>query len=43
MSVYFGNDLYHRDDRMVSEVAAGAPPGARVVQAFQALRRIAVS
>ncbi|HEY2066200.1 MAG TPA: L,D-transpeptidase family protein [Gemmatimonadaceae bacterium] len=40
--LYFGNDLYHRDDKMVNEVSAGALPSARVVQALQALKRIAV-
>lgn len=41
--LYFGNDLYHRDDKMVSEVSSGAMPSARVVQALQALKRIAIS
>jgi murein L,D-transpeptidase YcbB/YkuD len=41
--LYFGNDLYHRDDKMVHEVSAGALPSAPVVQALQALKRIAVS
>jgi murein L,D-transpeptidase YcbB/YkuD len=40
--LYFGNDLYHRDDKMIPQVAAGAIPTTRVVQALQALKRIAV-
>jgi murein L,D-transpeptidase YcbB/YkuD len=39
--LYFGNDLYHRDDKLVQTVATGALPSARAVQALQALKRIA--
>jgi murein L,D-transpeptidase YcbB/YkuD len=39
--LHFGNDLYHRDDKLVKAVADGAAPSARAVQAVQALKRIA--
>ena len=39
--LYFGNDLYHRDDKLVQAAAQGAMPSGRVVQALQALGRIA--
>ena len=39
--LYFGNDLYHRDDKLVQAAAQGALPSARVVQALEALGRIA--
>jgi murein L,D-transpeptidase YcbB/YkuD len=39
--LFFGNDLYHRDDQLVKTVAAGALPSPRAVQALQALKRIA--
>jgi L,D-transpeptidase YcbB len=39
--LHFGNDLYHRDDTLVKATAAGAAPSSRVVQALQALGRIA--
>ncbi|MDQ6634734.1 MAG: L,D-transpeptidase family protein [Gemmatimonadota bacterium] len=39
--LYFGNDLYHRDDKLVNASADGALPSARAVQALEALRRIA--
>jgi murein L,D-transpeptidase YcbB/YkuD len=39
--LYFGNDLYHRDDKLVKAVADGALPSARAVQAVEALKRIA--
>jgi murein L,D-transpeptidase YcbB/YkuD len=39
--LYFGNDLYHRDDKLVQAAAVGAMPSARVVQALEALGRIA--
>jgi murein L,D-transpeptidase YcbB/YkuD len=39
--LYFGNDLYNRDDRLVQQVFKGAMPSAETVQAVQALRRIA--
>ena len=39
--LYFGNDLYARDDKLVSVVMPGAMPPKDVVDAVQALRRIA--
>ena len=39
--LYFGNDLYSRDAKMVEEVFRGAIPAPQTVQAVQALRRIA--
>ncbi|MEO7367995.1 MAG: L,D-transpeptidase family protein [Gemmatimonadaceae bacterium] len=39
--LYFGNDLYDRDDKLVAEVLRGALPSTETVQAVQALRRIA--
>jgi murein L,D-transpeptidase YcbB/YkuD len=39
--LYFGNDLYNRDDKLVPEVMSGAMPSKAVVDAVQALRRIA--
>ena len=39
--LYFGNDLYDRDDKLVAQVVRGALPTAETVQAVQALRRIA--
>ena len=39
--LYFGNDLYNRDDKLVPVVMAGAMPSKEVVDAVQALRRIA--
>ncbi len=39
--LYFGNDLYHRDDKLVQAAAQGAMPSGRVVQALEALARIA--
>lgn len=39
--LYFGNDLYNRDDKLVPVVMAGALPSKDVVDAVQALRRIA--
>jgi murein L,D-transpeptidase YcbB/YkuD len=39
--LYFGNDLYNRDDRLAQEVLKGAMPSPGTVQAVQALRRIA--
>jgi L,D-transpeptidase YcbB len=39
--LYFGNDLYHRDDKLVKAVADGALPSGRAVQALEALKRIA--
>jgi murein L,D-transpeptidase YcbB/YkuD len=39
--LYFGNDLYGRDDKLVPVVMPGALPSKEVVDAVQALRRIA--
>lgn len=39
--LYFGNDLYSRDDKLVPIVMAGAMPSKEIVDAIQALRRIA--
>jgi murein L,D-transpeptidase YcbB/YkuD len=39
--LFFGNDLYGRDDKLVPAVMAGALPSKEVVDAVQALRRIA--
>ncbi len=39
--LYFGNDLYGRDDKLVAVVMPGAMPSKDVVDAVQALRRIA--
>ena len=39
--LYFGNDLYSRDDKLVQIVMAGAMPSKEVVDAVQALRRVA--
>jgi len=39
--LYFGNDLYGRDDKLVPAVMSGAMPTKDVVDAVQALRRIA--
>lgn len=39
--LYFGNDLYNRDDRLAQEVYKGAMPSPQTVQAVQALRKIA--
>src|SRR6185436_10753608 len=39
--LYFGNDLYSRDDKLVPAVMTGAMPSKDVVDAVQALRRIA--
>jgi murein L,D-transpeptidase YcbB/YkuD len=39
--LYFGNDLYHRDDKLVPVVMPGALPGKEIVDAVLALRRIA--
>ncbi|HEX9607051.1 MAG TPA: hypothetical protein VF962_07465 [Gemmatimonadaceae bacterium] len=36
-----GNDLYHRDDKLVPVVMPGAWPSKEIVDAVQALRRIA--
>jgi L,D-transpeptidase YcbB len=39
--LYFGNDLYDRDDKLVAQVLRGALPNPETVKAVQALRRIA--
>jgi L,D-transpeptidase YcbB len=39
--LYFGNDLYHRDDKLVPVAMPGALPSKEIVDAIQALRRIA--
>src|SRR5690349_6530335 len=39
--LYFGNDLYSRDDKLVPLVMSGALPNKETVDAVQALRRIA--
>lgn len=39
--LYFGNDLYGRDDKLVDEVLRGALPRPETVKAVEALRRIA--
>ena len=39
--LHFGNDLYHRDDKLVKASADGAAPSTRVVEALEALGRIA--
>jgi murein L,D-transpeptidase YcbB/YkuD len=39
--LYFGNDLYDRDDKLVAQVMRGALPTPETVQAVQALRKIA--
>lgn len=39
--LFFGNDLYDRDDKLVAEFLRGAFPKPETVQAVQALRRIA--
>ena len=39
--LYFGNDLYDRDDKLVAEFFRGALPRPETVEAVQALRRIA--
>jgi murein L,D-transpeptidase YcbB/YkuD len=39
--LFFGNDLYDRDDKLVAQVLRGALPTQETVNAVQALRRIA--
>jgi len=41
--LFFGNDLYDRDDQLVQAVFRGALPNPATVQAVQALKRIADS
>ena len=39
--LYFGNDLYHRDDKLVKAIADGAVPSPAREQALEALKKIA--
>lgn len=39
--LYFGNDLYERDDAMVQAVSAGASPSAATLQSLQSLKQLA--
>jgi len=39
--LHFGNDLYSRDDKLVPQVMQGAMPTKEILEAVQALRRIA--
>ena len=39
--LYFGNDLYHRDDALVKAMAEGAIVSARGVKAIEELKRVA--
>jgi L,D-transpeptidase YcbB len=39
-TLWFGNDLYHRDDDLVKSVADGAFPSAHAVQAISVLRKL---
>jgi murein L,D-transpeptidase YcbB/YkuD len=39
--LYFGNDLYHRDDELVKAIAQGAVVSPRGVNAIEQLKRIA--
>ena len=39
--LYFGNDLYHRDDALVKAMAEGALVSARGVKAIEELKRVA--
>jgi L,D-transpeptidase YcbB len=41
--LYFGNDLYQRDESLVPAVAEGAMPSVQTRQAVEALRRIAAA
>jgi murein L,D-transpeptidase YcbB/YkuD len=41
--LYFGNDLYHRDDKLVTAIAEGALPSERAVKALEELKKIATS
>ena len=41
--LYFGNDLYHRDDLLVKAIAEGALPSERAVKALESLKKIATS
>jgi murein L,D-transpeptidase YcbB/YkuD len=39
--LYFGNDLYHRDDELVKAIATGAVPSSATVKAVEQLKAIA--
>ena len=39
--LYFGNDLYHRDDELVKAMAKGAVVSPRGVAAIEELKRVA--
>ncbi len=39
----FGNDLYHRDEKLVQAMSGGALPGESTVRALQTLKKIAES
>ena len=39
--LYFGNDLYHRDDQLVKAIATGAVVSPNAVRAMEELKRIA--
>jgi murein L,D-transpeptidase YcbB/YkuD len=41
--LHFGNDLYHRDDKLVKAAAAGAIPSAGARANLEQLRKIAAS
>jgi murein L,D-transpeptidase YcbB/YkuD len=41
--LYFGNDLYNRDDKLVPIFMSGAMPSKEIIDAIQALRRIAAT
>jgi len=41
--LYFGNDLYSRDDKLVPIFMSGAMPSKEIIDAIQALRRIAAA
>ena len=41
--LYFGNDLYHRDDQLVKAIAEGALPSERAVKNLETLKKIATS
>ena len=41
--LYFGNDLYNRDDKLVPIFMSGAMPSKVIIDAIQALRRIAAA
>ena len=38
--LWFGNDLYHRDDQLAQAVAGGAMPSGDAVRAIEALRKL---